>query len=106
MHHAKEISIVQVLSSTPQKLWLCTVGLEKTLKVWEITADLTKVTLHSKLQLSKEPLSLQFCNNLLTIMDTDCSLTTVKIQLEEEEEAESELLEVDENDLLENLSME
>ena len=39
-------------------------------------------------------------------MDTDCSLTTVKIQLEEEEEAESELLEVDENDLLENLSME
>jgi len=41
----------------------------------------------------------------LTIMDADCSLTTVKLQLVEEA-AESELLEVDEDDLLENLSIE
>jgi len=105
VHHAKEISIVQVLSSTSDKLWLATVGLEKTLKVWEISTNLKEVTLSYKLQLAKDALSVQFCNGLLTIMDSDCSLTTVKLQLVEEA-AESELLEVDEDDLLENLSIE
>jgi len=86
-------------------------GIDRILKLWSITneTDMTARLTH-KMKLNKDLLSIQYCSKNATIVYMDAELTIGAIPMTlanlkaEVDEVESEM-DIDEADLLENLSL-
>jgi len=90
---------------------VATYGIDRILKLWSITneSDMTAKLTH-KMKLSKDLLSIQYCpkNATIVYMDAELSIGAIPMTLAnlkaEVDEVESEM-DIDEADLLDNLSM-